>query len=227
MSQPNTKNRLGFSPGRLPQLWESMRGRGGPFRLLRNMYLDIRYGGKLLGGAIPSPNQDRGQFHTMNSGYRVLEMTFSKIELSPNDVVVDIGCGKGRIFNFLMSKGKRNRAIGVEINPEVADFAAERLKNYKQIEILKLDILAMNEIPGTVFYLFNPFDGKILEQFIEKLEKQKHLYPAKRPLILYNNCMYREVIEGRKNWRVLHRFTSDEVESTHGGIIFEFDPKGA
>lgn len=225
MAQLSSNNRLGFSTGRIPQLWAAITGRGGPFRLLRNMILDLRYGGKLLGGAIANPNQEKGQFHTMNTGYRVLEHTFSHIELTPEDIIVDIGCGKGRIFNFLLSKGWKNRAIGVEINPEVARFTAERLSNYKQIEILEVDVLAMKEIPGTIFYLFNPFDGKILGEFVDKLEKQSHLYPAKRPLILYNNCMYREVIENRKNWRVLHRFTRDEVESTHGGMIFQFDPK--
>jgi precorrin-6B methylase 2 len=62
--------------------------------------------------------------------------------IEPNDVLVDVGCGKGRVTNWWLSQGLRNRMVGIELDPDVASATEKRLRRFSNVTILNEDATA-------------------------------------------------------------------------------------
>lgn len=172
--------------------------RKGIQRNLRNQFLDLRYGGRFLFGSVESEFRHLAYWETGNTDYDVLRELFSRIRLRANDVIVDVGCGKGRVMNYLLSRGVKQKMIGVEINAKVAAFARSRLRRYGQISILTGDIREVFPEEGTVFYLYNPFGEDTVEYLAGRLEQRKK---NERPLILYHNATHLEPFT-KRGWKL-------------------------
>ncbi len=78
-------------------------------------------------------------------------------------MLVDIGCGKGRVINFWLHQGLTNRLIGLELDPDVATAAQQRLAPYRNVQIIVGDAIENLPTDGTLFYLYNPFERPIVE----------------------------------------------------------------
>jgi demethylmenaquinone methyltransferase/2-methoxy-6-polyprenyl-1,4-benzoquinol methylase len=82
--------------------------------------------------------------------YRLLAI--KKLSLNKGDCVIELGCGTGLNFSFLMEKiGKEGRLIGVDLTPGMLDIAKERAERagWKNIELIQSDI-AVYEFPENV-----------------------------------------------------------------------------
>jgi demethylmenaquinone methyltransferase/2-methoxy-6-polyprenyl-1,4-benzoquinol methylase len=82
--------------------------------------------------------------------YRLLAI--KKLSLNKGDCVIELGCGTGLNFSFLMEKiGKEGRLIGVDLTPGMLDIAKERVERagWKNIELIQSDI-AVYEFPENV-----------------------------------------------------------------------------
>ena len=126
-------------------------------------------------GAAQTPYRDLGAYGTSSADYVQLRKIFSTengIRISPDDVLVDVGCGKGRVLNHWLEMGLDNRLVGVELDRDVAAFAARRLGRFPNVEVVCGD--AIEELPrdGTVFFLFNPFNRGTLSRFAERIATQ-------------------------------------------------------
>lgn len=159
---------------------------------------DFRYGGKFLMGKCFKGNDIKGWHGSQNSDYCALEKIFSEIVIKEDDVIVDVGCGKGRLFNWLLTKKIKNKLIGIEVDTFTAEFTQQRLGKFPQIEILIADV-EKGEIPiaGTIFYLFNPFGDRIVKKFADLLAERVKIGFYKdgaRPIIIYYNCHRRLAI---------------------------------
>jgi hypothetical protein len=95
----------------------------------------------------------------------VLRDIFSRVPISPDDVLVDVGCGEGRVINFWLSQGWKNPMIGIEAVEAVADEARKRYRKYPNVSIVTGDALANLPCNGTLFYLYNPFGEEVVAQF--------------------------------------------------------------
>jgi SAM-dependent methyltransferase len=167
-------------------------------RLLRNALLDLRFG-EFLGGTIKTSHADVGAHDVSNSDYRALGYLFAD-RILPNDVLVDVGCGKGRVLNWWLSRGLSNRIIGIELDHDVAARTRTRLGRFPNVRVLTGDAVEVLPPDGTVFYLFNPFDVTIVRRLRDKLEA---LQPAGRRLIvIYYNCVHADVFEASPVWTV-------------------------
>lgn len=175
-----------------------LRQRKGIRRNLRNQFLDLRFGGRFLFGSVESEFRHLAYWETGNTDYDVLRELFGRISLRAEDVIVDVGCGKGRVMNFLLSQGVQQKIIGVEINPKVAEFTRNRLRRYGQISILTGDIRDSFPETGTVFYLYNPFGEDTVDYVASRLEKIRN---KDRPLILYHNATHLEPFT-KRGWKV-------------------------
>ena len=60
--------------------------------------MDLRYGG-LLRGTLPNRFLHLGAHHAANTPYFILPIIFDGI-IHDDDVLVDVGCGKGRVLNW-------------------------------------------------------------------------------------------------------------------------------
>src|SRR5690606_1311287 len=87
-------------------------------RTARNALLDLRYGG-FLGGTIKSRYEHLGAHDVGNVDYDVLATLFRAVDVHPDDVIVDVGAGKGRALNWFLSRYPGTRLYGIELDPEV------------------------------------------------------------------------------------------------------------
>lgn len=98
-----------------------------------------------------------------HSGHDVLRDLFSRVPVRPDDVIVDVGCGKGRVIGFLSGEFPENRIIGVEVD-ETALFARRIFAKNPRIEIRHAMLDQDYPREGTVFFLFPPTDGELPDQ---------------------------------------------------------------
>jgi len=171
-------------------------------KIVRNALRDLRYGA-LLGGTTRTKHKQLGAFDTANSDYDDLPLLFAAAAVTPADVLVDVGCGKGRVLNWLLGEFPANRIYGIEIDQEVAMRTAKRLRPYSQVSILCGDATTLLPADGTVFYLFNPFDGSMVARFIASFLAADG-GPKRR--IVYYNCKFVELFRGDA------RFLVEEIE---------------
>ncbi len=157
-------------------------------RLARNVAIDLRYGG-FLGGNTKSRFASQGAYDTVNSDYGVLRMVFDG-RVRPDDILCDVGCGKGRVLNYWLQSGLRNRLYGIELDPEIAASTRRRLRKHGNVELITGD--AVTSLPGdaTLFYLYNPFSKEVLELFRDALVRRAR--PAR---VLYYNPLFTEVFQ--------------------------------
>jgi SAM-dependent methyltransferase len=155
---------------------------------IRNAAVDLRFG-RFLGGTIRTRYGHLGAFHVANSDYDDLPALFGAAGLGDDDVVVDVGCGKGRVINWLLANHPANRVVGIEIDPEVCAATAKRLRRHEQVTILCGDATTMLPPGGTIFFLFNPFDEHVLRRFADGFLAE----PGERRRILYYNSKYADV----------------------------------
>ena len=196
-----------------------LRQRNGIWRLLNSVSLDFRYGGKFLGGDIYSEDDEKYS-HIMNSDYRVIDHLFSKVTIGNDDVITDVGCGKGRVFNYLLSKQVKNPLFGIELSSAVAEFTRARLKRYPQIKVLQENVDLIQEIPGTIFYLFNPFGTETMRNFSKILERQWSQNSAGKQIqILYFNPKRISVFQENPFWEVSERIDTKAVGYQCGAFL--------
>jgi Methyltransferase domain len=149
-------------------------------RTARNAAFDLRFGG-LSGGYCRNPHPDATG--TGATDYALMSQIFGG-RIRPDDVLVDVGCGKGRVINWWLAQGVRNPIYGLEMLDEVAEHARRRLKKYRNVTIVTGDAVANLPRGGTLFYLFNPFDtASSAERFRDRFLDVVDL--SRGPIILY------------------------------------------
>ena len=96
------------------------------------------------------------------------------LRLSEDDVVVDLGCGRGRVVCCAALRRVRG-VIGVEYEEELARIArenADRLRGrHSPVTIVHGGAQDFDYAAGTVFYLYNPFGAEILGQVMTRLKQ--------------------------------------------------------
>lgn len=161
-------------------------------RLARNLYYDLRFGG-FIGGSKPTPYRDRGAYDTQNSDYVVLPEIF-RGKIGPADVLVEVGCGKGRVLNWWLAQGFANPMIGIELDPAVASETKRRLRRFRNVQIVNANVLEFLPRNGTLFYLYNPFNAEVMRGFRDRIF-QLARDEGRDIQILYYNCIHRDVFD--------------------------------
>jgi SAM-dependent methyltransferase len=176
-------------------------------KIARNALRDMRYG-RPLGGTIRTRYAHLGAVHSANSDYDDLAIVFANVEVSAEDVVVDVGCGKGRAINWFLSRYPGTKIIGIELDPEIFERTARRLRRRSDVALLCGDATALLPPEGTIFYLFHPFDEATMARFIEALvAREAGRGTGARPTrVVYYNARYLDL------YRRDPRFTVEPVE---------------
>ena len=166
-------------------------------RTIKNMWIDILIQRKFLGGRIESIDDRKMIWDTVSSGYDQVENIFFSVfkdRINPSDIIVDVGCGKGRVFNYLLYRGMKNKMIGYEINAAVGNAVRKNLSRFKNVSIISENIFDDFPLNGTIFYLFNPFRESMMEDFKEQIWSIKE----NNPVILYYNPTCLEVFNDKR-----------------------------
>ena len=158
-------------------------------RIARNAVLDLRYG-RPLGGTARTRYAHLGAFDTANSSYEDLPALFAAAALAAGDLVVDVGCGKGRVLNWLLRNYPGTDLVGIELDPEIAARTRRRLRRHDAVRIVTGD--AASELPAaaSVCYLFNPFDESVVARFAETLARLEPLADGRARRIVYCRCKF-------------------------------------
>lgn len=105
--------------------------------------------------------------------YRGTHAVLQYLDLGPDDVFVDIGCGKGRVLCCAALRPLR-AVIGIEMNPAAVCAARENAARMRgriaPIEVIAGDARAADYGTATALYLFNPFGADVLGAVLDRIE---------------------------------------------------------
>jgi len=74
--------------------------------------------------------------------HNIARKMVSSAELSPKDIVLEIGAGKGILTGKIASQV--NKVIAIEIDKKLCNFLREELKDYENVEIIEGDFLKLD-----------------------------------------------------------------------------------
>jgi SAM-dependent methyltransferase len=171
-------------------------------RMATSTVLDLRYGG-LLRGVVETRFGDRGATHTTNTPYDVLAASFRPGDIRADDVLVDVGCGKGRVINWWLRGGHRNRIIGIELDPEVAARTRHRLRRHRNVSIVCGDAVEALPADGSLYYLYNPFKAPVVRVFRDRLAEVTRGRDGTR--IYYYHPRHLALFEDDERWTISDR----------------------
>lgn len=168
---------------------------------LYTIYMDYRIAGCSLQKNLVC-NSGEEIYPVQSASYRILRCLIRELEFESSDVVVDIGCGWGRLLGYLLEKGDQVKELyGIEINEQAATVACHIFQNNPRVHIFHADAVKLYIPSATVLLLFNPFGAGVLENFLDAVEKQ-----AAHPIrIYYIHAVYESVFAERKNRWKLHK----------------------
>jgi len=120
--------------------------------------------------------------------YSVLERLADSGLIGKDDVILDYGCGKGRVGVFLSYRTKA-KTIGIEYDERIYESAAENQKS--TISRVKPDFVLTRaeeyEVPRSVnrCYFFNPFTVEILHKVMARIIESWYAHPREVFLFFY------------------------------------------
>ena len=120
--------------------------------------------------------------------YSVLERMVGSGFFGKDDVVLDYGCGKGRV-GFFLSYRTKARTIGLEYDDRIYESAMENRKS--TISRIKPDFVLTKaeeyEVPPDVnrCYFFNPFSVEILRKVMARIIESWYEHPREVFLFFY------------------------------------------
>jgi SAM-dependent methyltransferase len=165
-----------------------------------NVAYDLRFG-EILRGDIATRFSELGAERSSNVSYYALSLIFKDEPIGPDDVLVDLGCGKGRLMNWWLGRGLHNQIVGLEIDPEIAAHTRHRLRKYRNVTIVTGDGIENLPADGSLFFLFNPFQKPMVSRFQERILQ----LPRRDQIrIYYYNCAHADVFENDQRFSVEH-----------------------
>ena len=120
--------------------------------------------------------------------YPVLERLAQEGYIGKKNVLIDYGCGKGRV-DFFLSYQTRCRTIGIEYDDRIYATAEENKKSAVSSgrTAFYLENAEEYQVPDTAdrFYFFNPFSVTILRKVIGRIRDSYYENPREMMLFFY------------------------------------------
>jgi SAM-dependent methyltransferase len=166
---------------------------------------------------------DEARNNYIPSGWGTMKRIAQAREITPQDVFVDFGSGKGRMV-FLAAQYPFKRVIGIELATDLHKIAQANIeKNRKHlrcadVQLVNQDVLTFT-IPDdmTFAYFFNPFTGDVFKHVIDGIGASLRRNPRRLTLV-YTNPVMHEYLSAQ-SWLVVKDYTAGQVgvyESSSG-----------
>ena len=109
----------------------------------------------------------------------VLEMV-DRLHLQLEDVFYDLGSGLGQVA-ILVHLLSGIRTIGVEVEPAYYEVACDRawVLGLSDVCFVNEDARTADYMRGSVFYLFTPFKGQMLQAVLDRLHQEARARPIR------------------------------------------------
>lgn len=148
-------------------------------------------------------SSNKNNNHYAPTYYSVIKESFSYIKNKKQLVLIDVGCGKGKVL-LVASDFEFKRIVGIDLNKKLLSTCRKNINNYKNlkekknlIKLEQINALKYNITNENVFYFFDPFSQKILDKFLKKIlqsfKKNKRIIylifanPPKNNKLISNN----------------------------------------
>ena len=133
-------------------------------------------------------NSDQYRYPYEPTPYCVLERLANSGLIRKKDVLLDYGCGKGRV-DFFLSYQVRTTSIGIEYDERIYQSAVENQKNAisgERVQFL-LQRAEEYEVPEEVnrCYFFNPFSVELLHKVMARILDSYYANPREILLFFY------------------------------------------
>ena len=185
---------------------------------------DVRFGTDTAGIVdldelrISSHNRTRGSRYQPTRP-RPFARMMADLDLSTDNVFVDMGCGKGRVLLLAAGYGFR-KVRGVDFSPYLCDIARRNISRYfakatdkPQIEVVEADVADYRvRDDETVFFLFHPFDAVVLNSLVTNIVASMDRSP-RTVWIVYENAFYGQVIARKGRFAAVRRYNFDGRET--------------
>jgi SAM-dependent methyltransferase len=169
-----------------------------------------------------------GYLHYQASSWLSVPAVFSGWEPKPGprDVVLDLGCGKGRPMVQIARRFAVDRVVGVEYDAALAEVARENLRRTQRrhkargFEVVVADARTY-QVPDdvTLVYIANPFDGDVfadaLDRIVESYDRRPrriqfaYVHPTEERRVLASG-RFRELRRPVARWMKPLRVDADE-----------------
>ena len=133
-------------------------------------------------------NSDQYRYPYEPTPYSVLERLANSGFIRKKDVVLDYGCGKGRVDFFLSYQAKAN-TIGIEYDERIYQRAIENQES--AVSKAKTEFVLARaeeyEVPSEVncCYFFNPFSVELLRKVMARITQSYYENPREILLFFY------------------------------------------
>ena len=155
-----------------------------------------------------------GATGSQSTCYWALDKMFKGEHFDENDSFIDVGCGKGRVLAYMVSKKYPCSLTGIELNKEVADYAKSWAKKYSEINIINGNAFDLDYNEYTVLFMGRPFETETFHKFIDELElKLKHSIR----LFYWCDTQSGDYLENRKGWSQIRH---DWILKSHGLYMY-------
>ena len=133
-------------------------------------------------------NSDQYRYPYEPTPYSVLERLANSGLIRKKDVVLDYGCGKGRV-DFFLSYQTRAKTIGIEYDERIFQAAVENHKNAVSGARTEFVLARAEEyeVPNevTVCYFFYPFSIELLRKVMARIAESYYACPREITLFFY------------------------------------------
>ena len=126
------------------------------------------------------------------SANKYLINVINSLNISSEDSILDIGCGKGSVLK-LLSKYKFKNICGIEISEELSKICKNnfRKKGDSRIKIINKDAREFKNFNDfNIYYLYNPCSSEILSPIIKKIVETSN----ERKTLIYNFPKHEEIL---------------------------------
>ncbi|HMQ53487.1 MAG TPA: hypothetical protein PKE64_31345 [Anaerolineae bacterium] len=134
--------------------------------------LDLFINGLLLIDPVPIETRAREpeMVYYQQTPARIILELIEKADLTREDVFYDLGSGLGQVPILVHLLGGATTK-GIEFEPAYCDYAGRCATdlNLSGVEFINVDARQADYTDGTVFFMYTPFEGRLLQAVLEKL----------------------------------------------------------
>ncbi len=134
---------------------------------------------------------------------------FRGLEVTPEDVFVDFGSGKGRVVYLVARNYPFKRVVGIEVTEQLNAIARKNVEMSKsrlrarEVELITAEATEVPIPPDMTFaYFFNPFVGKTFRKVLDNICRSLDEFPRRLTLI-YANPVERAAVEQTGRFRLI------------------------
>jgi 16S rRNA (adenine1518-N6/adenine1519-N6)-dimethyltransferase len=132
---------------------------------------------------------------------KIVEEIISAADLKPDDVVLEVGPGKGILTEALLEKVSQGRVIAIEKDKRLVEYLRDKFKKQKNLEIIEGDILKFNftryRLRVTGYKIVANIPYYITSRFLRSF-LQSDFQPSKMVLMVQKEVAERIVAKNKK-----------------------------